>query len=388
MNVLVRKILLFFTVIAFINSTYSQDLYEVPIIKGTILCNKPQWAVFSWYGKNRLDLDSVYLISGLNKISLKGKKPFKFDHEMYTLTFHKKQIDLYLNTEKVIIKLDLNKNLDLGFFDANNSVFGSPATIAFYEYWKKRYKKFSVKLISLKEELDSLELHHQNSPRIKQIKISIDSIKMGLKEFNIEHILNTRYSSNALDAFVSLTYNEKNLEKCSWVADTLEKRFPKSVYIKEQVDNFRKKVERNNKIAVEGLAPYFKLPDIKKQVYRLSNYLGNYVLLDFWASWCTPCIKEMPKTIEFKKKYADKGLKVITISIDKDKGVWLKAIEKYNMQGLINLHDEKGEAARAYNVSYVPLTVLINPEGKIIGSNIRGEELEKKLERVFSERNK
>ncbi|NJO92857.1 MAG: TlpA family protein disulfide reductase [Chloroflexia bacterium] len=142
-----------------------------------------------------------------------------------------------------------------------------------------------------------------------------------------------------------------------WVVDSIERKFPKSLWVKEVVGNIRYRIKMQDNEPTSGSSSDFELNDIGNKPIKLSAYHGSYVLLDFWASWCTPCINEMPHTIEIQNKYSEKGLKVITISIDKNKEVWLKAIEKHNMQNLINLHDEKGDAARAYNVSYVPLTV-------------------------------
>jgi thiol-disulfide isomerase/thioredoxin len=381
-NFMRLKVLLFFLVI-FMHEIYAQE-DSIPVIKGIIICNKPQWAVLNWYGENHLKLDSVFLKKGKNQIYLKGKKSLGFDEEMYTLKFEKKRIDLHLKNQMVTLQLNVDEISSSANFNARIHIFGSPETIEYYEYWNTLHKKYISKLTKLKENLDSLKFSGAPIERIKNTENAIDSISHAQKKFLIDYTLSAKYSCNAETGFYGLVFHKYGLENYSWVVDSLEKRFPKSLSIKEVVGYYKKKLSYINEVPSKGRALQFSAGTINNKTAKLIDYKGNFLLLDFWATWCTPCIKEMPNTIEIQKKYADKGLKVITISIDKNRQAWLAAIEEHNMQSLINLHDEKGEAAKAYNVSYVPLTVLINPEGKIIGSNIRGEELEKKLEQFFN----
>ena len=123
------------------------------------------------------------------------------------------------------------------------------------------------------------------------------------------------------------------------------------------------------------VAPDFKLEDAEGNAYSLSDFKGKYVVLDFWASWCGPCKKEMPFMKELHEKYHAKGLEMIAISTDKDRDAWLKAKNKLNMPYL-QLHDKNQEASNAYYVRGIPYVVFINPEGVIVAIE-RGEALEK-----------
>jgi thiol-disulfide isomerase/thioredoxin len=109
------------------------------------------------------------------------------------------------------------------------------------------------------------------------------------------------------------------------------------------------------------------------------------VLLDFFASWCVPCLKEMPVIAQLHNDYKDKGLAIISISIDESESLWKKAVEKNKMSWL-QIISKKGEAddiAKLYGVYSIPHTVLINETGKIIADNLRGQDLIMKIKNIL-----
>jgi len=137
------------------------------------------------------------------------------------------------------------------------------------------------------------------------------------------------------------------------------------------------------KLAVGAVAPDFTLTTTDGSEYTLSAQKGKVVLVDFWAHWCKPCRAENPHNVALIEKYGKDGFTIAGISVDRpaDKDKWLKAIEddKINYTQML---DTK-EVNKEYDVRFIPTTILIDKEGKIIAKNLRGEELSKKLAEIF-----
>lgn len=132
-------------------------------------------------------------------------------------------------------------------------------------------------------------------------------------------------------------------------------------------------------------APAFSMADKDGKIVHLSDFKGKYVLIDFWASWCGPCRKENPNVVAAYKKYHDKGFEIIGISLDSNKEAWLKAVDKDGLTWT-HLSDLKGwqcATATTYGVKAVPASFLIDPNGKVVGKDLRGEELNKTLADLF-----
>lgn len=139
---------------------------------------------------------------------------------------------------------------------------------------------------------------------------------------------------------------------------------------------------------VGSVMPNFTLKTPDGKDISLKDFEGKYVLVDFWASWCGPCLREMPNVVKLYKECKGKNFEIFGVSLDNKKDAWVKAIKANGMkwpQG----SDLKGwgsEPARLCNVSAIPFTVLIDPEGEVIAIDLRGEQLHAKVKEVLGKK--
>lgn len=165
------------------------------------------------------------------------------------------------------------------------------------------------------------------------------------------------------------------------VADELKKEWPDYQLSKE----FIATVDKMKVLAVGQQAPEISLPDPNGNIVSLSSLRGKYVLVDFWAKWCGPCRQENPNVVRMYHKYKDKGFDVFGVSLDRTKEDWLQAIHEDGLEWthVSDLKYFNSEAAVIYNINAIPFSVLVDPNGIIIGKNLRGKGLEKKLSELF-----
>ena len=132
---------------------------------------------------------------------------------------------------------------------------------------------------------------------------------------------------------------------------------------------------------IEGNAP-------DGSTIKLSELRGQYVLIDFWASWCGPCRRENPNVVRVYNEYHEQGFEILGVSLDQREDKWTAAIEADGLEWL-HVSDLKGwqsQLSRPYGVTSIPETVLLDPEGKIVARGLRGAQLEAKLAELFAGR--
>ncbi|NLR82167.1 TlpA disulfide reductase family protein [Chitinophaga eiseniae] len=137
--------------------------------------------------------------------------------------------------------------------------------------------------------------------------------------------------------------------------------------------------------AIGAIAPDFVQKDTLGNDVRLSSLRGKYLLIDFWASWCGPCRAENPNVVKAFEQYKDKGFTILGVSLDSKKEYWLNAIasDQLHWMHVSDLKAWSNEAARLYGVNGIPQNFLLDPEGKIIARNLRGDALINKLKEVL-----
>lgn len=146
-----------------------------------------------------------------------------------------------------------------------------------------------------------------------------------------------------------------------------------------------KQLEYLGGLVVGGQFRDFEMPTAQGDTLRLSDLKGKVKLVDFWASWCAPCRKENPNVLRIYNKYKDKGLVVVSISIDTDRKSWLKAVEEDNLPWA-QISDLKGGGAgiaKEYNIRSIPQMFLLDASNRIVAVNLRGAEIEEAVKKML-----
>jgi len=199
--------------------------------------------------------------------------------------------------------------------------------------------------------------------------------------------MNSRFITGHPDSYVGLQVIKDALNQELYPdAVYLQAQFSKlSKYLRESKTGLscQRYLDQLTTVAIGAIAPDFAQPDTNGKPVKLSSFRGQYVLIDFWASWCGPCRKENPNLVKAYQKYRGKNFTILSVSLDQSgkKDDWLNAIhsDRLNWNHLSDLKSWGNAAALLYGVRAIPQNLLIDPSGKIIAKNIFGDDLQNKL---------
>lgn len=284
-------------------------------------------------------------------------------------------LSFYLTAEPVQIKLkgDFTNFSSNGKFDASYEEFTS-----FKANTLKEGYAIQVAMKGLDKEKDTARLRELSSRYTDILKQRI--IKN--RQFVIDFANKSPVALLALNSILpSFSYSPA-------AADSLYNLLSKSYRESPSGQHIGKQIETFKSTGVGQKAMDFTLPDTLGKLVSLSSYRGKYVLLDFWASWCVPCRAESPALIAGYEKFKDKNFTILQVSVDEEKAkaAWLKAISTDHVSQWSHVSDLKGiknHAAVLYGVTRIPQNFLIDPSGKIIAKNLRGEALVKTLQELI-----
>ncbi|WP_259071842.1 redoxin domain-containing protein [Mucilaginibacter sp. X4EP1] len=203
-----------------------------------------------------------------------------------------------------------------------------------------------------------------------------------------ENALNKKFIQDNPNSYISLTV----LQSFAYGSDYAEiaplyDNLSPAIMETDAGKKFAALLPRIKAVALGATAPEFAEADTSGTMVSISSFKGKYVLIDFWASWCGPCRHENPNVVKAFNRFKGQNFTIVGVSLDRPnaKDKWLNAIHKDGLTWtqVSDLKFWNSEAAQLYAVQGIPQNFLLDPNGKIIAKNLRGDDLEEKLEELF-----
>lgn len=227
------------------------------------------------------------------------------------------------------------------------------------------------------------------SVTLSALKSHLDSLLPIHKQLLIDYATNwiKQHPNSLINSYVLVNYGTGTSISSPHIQENSLRKIYNAMPAKTKQNSWGKELAYLvNDLIVGSAAPDFEEPDLRGKPVRLSDFKGKYVLLDFWASWCTACRLETPFLIPAYKKYKDHKFTIISVSLDNNKSYWAQAIKKDGMSWIqvSELKHRKDHVVVQYNVNAIPMNYLIDPHGIIIAKDLHGKQLEETLQRLIN----
>lgn len=358
-------------------------------IASTIFAQQPIYVELSGNIFNTAKSDSVYVSQSLTqggyknfmgaKIDKKGNYVIKGNlpsKDYYVLRVGQQHVNLILRDSS---KIRLNADAKNMF--AFHTISGSDESVAIND--------FVAHMMAFNQKRDSMAAYLKKFPdQEAAINQSFQQEYMTFSAYKQRYI-SQNPNSPALLPVISTFDLDKEFATYEAVVKQLDNGFRGCPTITATVAEYEKNKKLNQSKGPLGTgkpAPDFAQNDVNGNPIKLSDLKGKVVLIDFWASWCGPCRQENPNVVRLYDKYKDAGFTVLSVSLDDNKERWQAAIVKDNLKWPNHVCDFKkwsNEAAKLYQVGGIPFTVLVDREGNIIDTKLRGVQLEQALKAIF-----
>lgn len=271
----------------------------------------------------------------------------------------------------------------------NIEIQGSKGSNILKEYTELS-NQFMNKMHELSQKEEDLILSQGTQEDYELIEKEKIALNEEMKQFLIAYSDSTSSQTVAIISSLNFINDHDMYSYLDEFNKSLDDRFKRSELGKEfsKILSDRKvayQIEEEGNLKIGSIAPDFELPQNDGTTLELKDFRGQYVLIDFWASWCLPCRQENPNVVNAYLEFKDRNFTVFGVSIDESKEDWVKAIEEDHLTWpqVVDANGWQSKVAKLYNVNSIPSNFLVDPNGKIVARNLRGSELKRTLSEIL-----
>lgn len=375
-----KKSIFLFIILTFIIScknetTHDTTAYHVDVdAKGVY--NGIRSYIFTVENRNReIKLDTAMVIN----------EAFSFDGHVQVPSIKYLSVDgvrgrlpIILEPGTISIKLDKD--------NIENSEITGTKNNEDYQNYLESYKQFRIDISKIRGELSRAN-RDADTKAVDSLKKLFNTFSTRSKNYPFDYVKEHPDSDFSLILLESAIKTYK--PQLSIVNDAFEtlqgvsNKTETNKIISSKIKTYIKSQEIKDAVSIGKKAPNFSGPNPEGNIVNLNDIKGKVTLIDFWASWCKPCRRENPNVVRVYEKYHNKGLEIISVSLDKPgkKDIWSKAIkdDKLSWHHVSNLQYWNDPIAKLYQVRSIPATFLLDEDGRIIAKSLRGKALENKI---------
>jgi len=312
-----------------------------------------------------VDVDTALVKNGSFTFTGKAEMP-----ELHYLFIEDTRGNIPLVLEEGTIEVTTQKD-SLAYAD----IEGTPQNDLFSDFLKSS-RDLSRRALSMNEDMRDATIH-QDTAVMNSLRDEYFELQEEAKDFELN------YAKENPDALISALIIDKILTTGSLPKEEIQELYDAlSPDIKKTKvgQKIKDRLEKEAKVSIGSKAPNFSAPTPSGKELALNDVLGKVTILDFWAAWCKPCRAENPNVVRIYNKYKDKGLNILSVSLDRNADDWKKAIQEdgldWNHVSNVQYFDQ---IAELYNVNAIPAIFILDDKGIIVAKDLRGEALDQKI---------
>jgi thiol-disulfide isomerase/thioredoxin len=348
------------------------------IIKGTVIGDTRGYNRIDMYTRNPDRYDSMTVVNN----TFSAEVPFNVPYRQIFASLHDMKVNGGYAPQAILIDKPGTYHV-IAHIDSTGTHYSATdgAAQQVYAAFSSDFEKASeenVKKLQQKYGPDIIKNLYSKAPNVAA------SADLEAMEKTAANKLVSRYVSQHRDSYAAAVILQRNSGSLdSKTLTTLYQQLTPAIKALREGNDINTEIGAR-KLSANGATPAdFTLKNAAEQAVKLSDFRGKYLLIDFWASWCGPCRASFPHMRELYAQYKGKNFEILSLSTDRDKAAWMKALEQDN-NPWPQAHDQQGKVSKdQFNVQVLPTLFLLDPNGKIIAQKLEGEALDQKLKELL-----